>query len=333
MTEKLLEVKRKVKKSDSDTNNNCSEAKMIGSPPAALPPSLPPGGAAPPLLPPKPLPVSAFQAKLTKSNFALPTSIMLKDGKRANKPLMEKRRRARINKSLAVLKTLILDSARTEKTKHSKLEKADILELTVRHLQREKTLNSEVKDKYRSGFQECITEVRQFLESAELYEGVKDISDTSVKQRLLHHLDACASEIDLDFSNVKCDESMELFSDPIITPKPEPDSSTALSSEESIKHSSQSSLMNGRKSRPKKSDKKHVIANSPGSKSPTNQSMSIVQVIPSRLPDGQVVFLLPSQCVQVNSSSPTMGSEPYNENEPLDFSVKRDENDPMWRPW
>ncbi|CAH0383697.1 unnamed protein product [Bemisia tabaci] len=44
------------------------------------------------------------------------------------------------------------------KTKHSKLEKADILELTVRHLQREKTLNSEVKDKYRSGFQECITE-------------------------------------------------------------------------------------------------------------------------------------------------------------------------------
>jgi len=32
----------------------------------------------------------------------------------ANKPLMEKRRRARINQSLAVLKTLILDSARLE---------------------------------------------------------------------------------------------------------------------------------------------------------------------------------------------------------------------------
>lgn len=32
----------------------------------------------------------------------------------ANKPLMEKRRRARINQSLAVLKALILDSAKME---------------------------------------------------------------------------------------------------------------------------------------------------------------------------------------------------------------------------
>ncbi|KAF7404009.1 hypothetical protein HZH68_006803 [Vespula germanica] len=62
------------------------------------------------------------------------------DGRRANKPLMEKRRRARINQSLAALKALILDSARLENTKHSKLEKADILELTVRHLQRQRSL-------------------------------------------------------------------------------------------------------------------------------------------------------------------------------------------------
>jgi hairy and enhancer of split 1 len=51
--------------------------------------------------------------------------------KRANKPLMEKRRRARINQSLAVLKALIVEStsknAKTvdgQKQKHSKLEKA-----------------------------------------------------------------------------------------------------------------------------------------------------------------------------------------------------------------
>lgn len=54
--------------------------------------------------------------------------------RRANKPLMEKRRRARINQSLAALKALILDSAKADNTKHSKLEKADILELTVRIL-------------------------------------------------------------------------------------------------------------------------------------------------------------------------------------------------------
>lgn len=51
--------------------------------------------------------------------------------KRANKPLMEKRRRARINQSLAVLKALIVEantknnkSADGSKQKHVKLEKA-----------------------------------------------------------------------------------------------------------------------------------------------------------------------------------------------------------------
>lgn len=51
--------------------------------------------------------------------------------KRANKPLMEKRRRARINQSLAVLKALIVESTAKnsksvdgQKQKHSKLEKA-----------------------------------------------------------------------------------------------------------------------------------------------------------------------------------------------------------------
>lgn len=47
-----------------------------------------------------------------------------------------------------------------QNTKHSKLEKADILELTVRHLQRQKVLSSDVRDKYRAGFQECAREVR-----------------------------------------------------------------------------------------------------------------------------------------------------------------------------
>lgn len=50
--------------------------------------------------------------------------------KRANKPLMEKRRRARINQSLAVLKALIVESSTKSnksdgsKQKHVKLEKA-----------------------------------------------------------------------------------------------------------------------------------------------------------------------------------------------------------------
>uniref|UniRef100_A0A3P9PTM0 Hes family bHLH transcription factor 2 n=1 Tax=Poecilia reticulata TaxID=8081 RepID=A0A3P9PTM0_POERE len=50
------------------------------------------------------------------------------------KPLMEKRRRARINDSLNLLKNLILPLTGRDKTRYSKLEKADILEMTVKFL-------------------------------------------------------------------------------------------------------------------------------------------------------------------------------------------------------
>lgn len=73
--------------------------------------------------------------------------------KRTNKPLMEKRRRARINQSLAILKALILESTKSYNAKngdgpakHTKLEKADILELTVRHFQRHRILDDPSKE-------------------------------------------------------------------------------------------------------------------------------------------------------------------------------------------
>jgi len=70
---------------------------------------------------------------------------------------MEKRRRARINQSLAILKALILESTKTQnakngegQAKHTKLEKADILELTVRHFQRHRNLDDPSKFPYKS---------------------------------------------------------------------------------------------------------------------------------------------------------------------------------------
>nr|XP_035163478.1 transcription factor HES-2 isoform X2 [Callithrix jacchus] len=51
------------------------------------------------------------------------------------KPLLEKRRRARINQSLSQLKGLILPLLGRENSSYSKLEKADVLEMTVRFLQ------------------------------------------------------------------------------------------------------------------------------------------------------------------------------------------------------
>lgn len=53
------------------------------------------------------------------------------------KPLMEKKRRARINDSLEALKEILLKNtiAIAQGTRPTKLEKADILEMTVRYLQ------------------------------------------------------------------------------------------------------------------------------------------------------------------------------------------------------
>ncbi|KAJ7324612.1 hypothetical protein JRQ81_017632 [Phrynocephalus forsythii] len=118
------------------------------------------------------------------------------DHRKSSKPIMEKRRRARINESLAQLKTLILDALKKDSSRHSKLEKADILEMTVKHLrnlqraQMTAALNSDptVLGKYRAGFNECMNEVTRFLSTCE---GV----NTEVRTRLLGHLAGCMSQI------------------------------------------------------------------------------------------------------------------------------------------
>lgn len=125
--------------------------------------------------------------------------------KRTNKPLMEKRRRARINQSLAILKALILESTVKTKsgdgqTKHSKLEKADILELTVRHFQRHRNLDNPAIDKYRAGYTDCAREVARYLATPEPppLPSVPTLTDAGSKARLLRHLDNCIAEIDTE---------------------------------------------------------------------------------------------------------------------------------------
>lgn len=65
---------------------------------------------------------------------------IVSESRRIRKPLMEKKRRARINDSLETLKQILLESKTSLKTetknghRSAKLEKADILEMTVRYL-------------------------------------------------------------------------------------------------------------------------------------------------------------------------------------------------------
>ncbi|XP_053755114.1 transcription factor HES-4 isoform X1 [Panthera pardus] len=116
--------------------------------------------------------------------------------RRSSKPVMEKRRRARINESLAQLKTLVLDAFRKDSARHSKLEKADILEMTVRHLQSLRRVqvtaalgaDPAILGKYRAGFNECLAEVNRFLAGCE---GVP----ADVRSRLLGHLAACLRQL------------------------------------------------------------------------------------------------------------------------------------------
>ncbi|XP_060665844.1 uncharacterized protein LOC132798121 isoform X2 [Drosophila nasuta] len=129
--------------------------------------------------------------------------------KRTNKPLMEKRRRARINQSLAILKALILESTKHQnakngqdqgQAKHTKLEKADILELTVRHFQRHRNLDDPTVNKYRAGYTDCAREVARYLATPEPppMGNMPTLAEPGSKARLLRHLDQCIAEIDVE---------------------------------------------------------------------------------------------------------------------------------------
>merc|ERR1711956_62210 len=102
------------------------------------------------------------------------------------KPLIERKRRARINSCLDELKDLMVFALQTEGESISKLEKADVLELTVSHLRKLKrqqmlSLSPALDmDRFHAGFTACATEVSRNLASA----GV----DISIGSRLMGHL-------------------------------------------------------------------------------------------------------------------------------------------------
>ncbi|KAK0179020.1 hypothetical protein PV327_007847 [Microctonus hyperodae] len=86
------------------------------------------------------------------------------------KPMLERKRRARINHCLDELKDLMVNALQAEGENVAKLEKADILELTVRHLHTLRTAHrltltpeNTYADRFRDGFTQCAQEVSTFL--------------------------------------------------------------------------------------------------------------------------------------------------------------------------
>ncbi|XP_026767567.2 transcription factor HES-1-like [Pangasianodon hypophthalmus] len=105
-----------------------------------------------------------------------------------SKPLMEKRRRARINRSLSRLKSLLLQTLHKHTTQHAKLEKADILELTVKHIRNMQ--QKAVLASYRAGYSTCARDVAHFLAGCECV-------SSEMRVRLLAHLARCLSEMNI----------------------------------------------------------------------------------------------------------------------------------------
>ncbi|ESO91381.1 hypothetical protein LOTGIDRAFT_153818 [Lottia gigantea] len=101
--------------------------------------------------------------------------------KRGNKPLIEKRRRARINECLMQLKNLVLKATSSEMARTGKLEKADILEMTVEYLKKINNPNCKLSDSnYSAGYEKCMEELVQFLDKSNGF-------NPEIKQKITKH--------------------------------------------------------------------------------------------------------------------------------------------------
>ncbi|XP_066555824.1 hairy/enhancer-of-split related with YRPW motif protein 2 [Amia ocellicauda] len=132
-------------------------------------------------------------SSLLRSNSPTTTSQVMARKKRRG--IIEKRRRDRINNSLSELRRLVPTAF--EKQGSAKLEKAEILQMTVDHLKMLQATggkgyfdaHSLAMDFMSIGFRECLTEVARYLSSVE---GL-DTADP-LRVRLVSHLSTCASQ-------------------------------------------------------------------------------------------------------------------------------------------
>ncbi|XP_045111768.1 transcription factor HES-4-like [Portunus trituberculatus] len=233
--------------------------------------------------------------------------------RRTNKPIMEKKRRQRINDCLNQLKNLVLEGLKKDPSRYSKLEKADILEMTVRHVQalhrheaaapRQPPVDAAAK--FRAGFGQCAAEVGKFLESDTTLSNVQ-------RSRILLHL----TEV---MTGLRNKSSLDTVAP--LTPEPQRVPQAAP----------YDSLMVGG-----------------------------VPLVPARLLNGQMTFVLPndittsfpshggelhrappspppsaaSPSLSLVSSSPPPSPSRSPSPQPLDLApVRHPEDDNCWRPW
>lgn len=126
-----------------------------------------------------------------------PTTTTQVMARKKRRGIIEKRRRDRINNSLSELRRLVPTAF--EKQGSAKLEKAEILQMTVDHLKVLQATGGKgyfdahalALDFLSLGFRECVTEVSRYLSAVEGLD-----SGDPLRSRLLSHLASCASQRD-----------------------------------------------------------------------------------------------------------------------------------------
>ncbi|KAG8445457.1 hypothetical protein GDO86_010295 [Hymenochirus boettgeri] len=109
-----------------------------------------------------------------------------KEERKLRKPLIERKRRERINSCLEQLKETVVKAFHLDQ---SKLEKADILEMTVKHLQNiqgsrgpgEASQGVDAQQRFSTGYIQCMHELHSLLITC-------DWMDPALGARLLNHL-------------------------------------------------------------------------------------------------------------------------------------------------
>ncbi|XP_028272613.1 hairy-related 11 [Parambassis ranga] len=110
--------------------------------------------------------------------------------KRILKPAVEKKRRDRINQSLAELRRLLLSSTSDPRLQNPKIEKAEILDLAVEYLQKW-TDGKRPSDGYSpllnlesAGFQQCVSQVTSYIHK------ITPAQRASLVEGLTHHAES-----------------------------------------------------------------------------------------------------------------------------------------------
>ncbi|XP_067620014.1 enhancer of split m3 protein [Eurosta solidaginis] len=241
------------------------------------------------------------------------------------KPLLERKRRARINKCLDDLKDLMVECLQQEGEHVTRLEKADILELTVEHMRKLKqrgslSLQSQASahiESFRSGYVHAADQISQVLlqqcQADELGAKIMKFLSTrliEMQQQLLRSSAVAAAVNNIPQPPTAAANLLPL---PLTLQMPLPSASYNYSE-------SSESLSSLESPRSLKSPMDYYNSLNEEAQRTYARAAAVGVVVPSKEPDLIDVTTVDSSCSTTRDTASVV-------------SVDSNASDPMWRPW